>query len=135
MGERRRARIFALQTLFQYEITRENEDVILSAFWSSRQIKEETRAFTEKLVRGVISNMVDIDAKIAGTSKRWKVDRLAVVDRNIIRLAIYEAEAEGTPKSIVINEAIEISRLYSSENAASFINGILDKAMKKNNEN
>ncbi len=131
MGERRRARIFALQTLFQHEITKEAADDILSGFWSSRRIKEDTKAFTEKLVKGVIANMQYLDDIISKGSKRWKIGRIALIDSCIIRMAIFETRTFNTPKSVVINEAIEISKLYSSKKSAAFINGVLDKVIRE----
>jgi transcription antitermination protein NusB len=132
MGSRRKAREYALQMLFQWDITHDTIEQIKATFWDSQDELEETRAFAEVLASGTISSVEKIDRLIGRHAENWRLDRMAVVDRNILRLATYEFlyDAE-TPKTVVINEAIEIARRFSSQESPQFINGILDSIRKE----
>ena len=132
MGSRRKARECALQMLFQWDITHDAIEQIQSTFWEGQEdAGEDTRAFAESLAAGAIERVEKIDALIGRHAENWRLDRMAVVDRNILRLATYEfiADAE-TPKTVVINEAIEIARRFSAQESPQFINGILDSIRK-----
>jgi transcription antitermination protein NusB len=118
--------------LFQWDITHDSIEQIQSTFWEGQEEAEETRAFAEGLAAGAIANVERIDVLIRRHAENWRMDRMAVVDRNILRLATYEFifDAE-TPKTIVINEAIEIARRFSAQESPQFINGILDSIRKE----
>jgi transcription antitermination protein NusB len=132
MGSRRKAREYALQMMFQWNITHDTIDQIKANFWEGQDEPEETRTFAETLASQSIANVERIDRLIERHAENWRLDRMAVVDRNILRLATYEFlyDAE-TPKTIVINEAIEIARRFSSQESPQFINGILDSIRKE----
>src|SRR3989338_4422496 len=117
MRKRTKAREFALQLLYQLDITRDNSEVILGAFWQSlaeENISPEIKDFTEQLVKGVIQNLSNIDAKIAQYATNWQLQRMAVVDRNILRLSCYELVfRDDIPPKVSINEAVDIAKKYS----------------------
>lgn len=132
MGHRRRARECALQLLYELEFHEHEVDEVLADYWQNHRINEEVKEYTEWLVRGVVSRLSAIDAAIQSVSTNWRLDRMAMVDRNIIRLAVFELEAEAhLAPAIVINEAVEIAKKFSGEEAAHFINGILDAIRKR----
>src|SRR4051812_33827215 len=130
MGSRRKARECALQILFQWDITHDLIDQIAATYWEGQDGEEEpqeTRTFAEALASGTVEHVERIDALIARHAENWRLDRMAVVDRNLLRLATYEFLFDaGTPKTVVINEAIEIARRFSAQESPQFINGILD---------
>ncbi len=127
MGRRRSAREFALQVLFQIDLTESAADEVLGQFWSRQDAESDVRAFTERLVRGVVDRRAEIDSRIVAASENWRIERMGVVDRNVLRIAVYELSSEeGTPEAVVINESIEIAKRFGSEGSGSFINGILD---------
>ena len=132
MGSRRKAREYALQMLFQWDITHDSIDQIQATFWEGQDEPEETREFAETLASRSIENVEKIDRLIERHAENWRLDRMAVVDRNILRLATYEFLYDPeTPKTIVINEAIEIARRFSAQESPQFINGILDSIRKE----
>lgn len=117
--------------LFQWDITHDSIEQIHMTFWESQDEPEETRAFAEALSSGAVANVERIDALIGRHAENWRLDRMAVVDRNILRLATYEFLFDTeTAKTIVINEAIEIARRFSAQESPQFINGILDSIRK-----
>ncbi len=132
--KRRRAREYALQILFQLDVTNStfNSD-ILEDFWKNiKEEDEDVREFANDIVVGTRENIDIIDNVINRTAEHWAINRIAIVDRNILRAAAYELlYRSDIPPSVVINEAIEISKKYSTGDSASFINGILDKIAKK----
>lgn len=133
MRKRTRAREFALQVLYQVDITKSDVKLCLDDFWKSREINTEgsIREFTESLVFGFISHKGEIDALISEAAENWQLNRMAVVDRNILRMAAYELlYREDIPPKVSINEAIEIAKKYGNENSGKFVNGILDKINK-----
>ncbi len=132
MGLRRQAREAALQFLYQYDLTQpERMEPALNGFWKIAELKPEVRAFAEGLLRGVTEHRPQLDEKIASLADNWDFDRLAVVDRNIIRLALYEMlHRPEIPPVVSINEAIEIAKKFGSEESGKFVNGILDRAKK-----
>jgi N utilization substance protein B len=137
MGARRKARICALQMLFQYDISRPRVDQLTSSYWESfgTEAGNVEPDFPNRLALGAISHLEEIDDLIKQRAEHWRIQRMAVVDRNILRLAIYEFLHEpDTPKTVVINEALEIARRFSTFEATQFINGILD-AIKRDLEN
>ena len=136
MGARRKARICALQMLFQYDIAQPRVDDLTSSYWEAfgDDMGNVAREFSNNLALGAISRLDEIDGLIKRRAEHWRIQRMAVVDRNILRLAIYEfLYEEDTPKTVVINEALEIARRFSTFEATQFINGILD-AIKRDLE-
>jgi len=130
--KRRIARECALQLLFQYDFTRKRpERRDLEEFWSIRNEPDDIKAFSEEIFFGTIDNIEEIDRVISNFAENWRLDRMAAVDRNILRLATYELlYREDIPVKVAINEAIEIAKKYSSQESPSFVNGILDKIAK-----
>lgn len=126
--DRRNARELALQLLFQSEFA---PQISVNAFLQLYDNKygNETIEYAEQIIRGVADSKNKIDEKISSVSRNWKVDRMALVDRNILRVAIYEMKIgqEKLSEKIVINEAIEIAKKYGNTDSAGFINGILDQ--------
>lgn len=136
MGARRKARICALQMLFQFDIARPRVEELADRYWEAfgDDMGNVARDFSTNLALGAISHLDEIDDLIKRRAENWRIQRMAVVDRNILRLAIYEFLYEGeTPKTVVINEALEIARRFSTFEATQFINGILD-AIKRDLE-
>lgn len=131
--KRRKAREYALQLLFQIDFTkRELERKDLEEFWSGKKESGDIREFTEKLVKGTLESLDEIDGIIEKATENWFLKRMAAVDRNILRFAAYEIlHRKDIPYAVTINEALEIAKKYSSAEAASFLNGVLDKLAKE----
>ncbi|MEK7698058.1 MAG: transcription antitermination factor NusB [Nitrospirota bacterium] len=135
--KRRRAREYALQVLFQLDVTNnEFTDEVLKNFWKNIKEDDDVKEFANDIVTGTRKNIDSIDKIIKKTAEHWAINRIAVVDRNILRAATYELlYRSDIPPSVVMNEAIEISKKFSTEDSASFINGILDKIQKSKIKN
>jgi len=132
MGRRRKARESALQILFQLEFNNTQVEKTIIQYWKEKKTSERIIDYSTLLINGIISHQEEIDNLIQSLSNHWRVSRMAVVDRNILRIAVYELlYAENIAPAIVINEAIEIAKKYSSDDAAAFVNGILDAIRKK----
>ena len=136
MGTRRQARELALQFLYQFDSLNESsediEDVekLLSFFWDRNEITidEDAKEFSSVLARGTCSNVVNIDEIIVRFSEHWRIKRMSTIDRNILRLAIYELlYLSNIPPPVTINEAVELGKKFGTEESGAFINGILDK--------
>ncbi|MGW8272197.1 MAG: transcription antitermination factor NusB [Thermodesulfovibrionales bacterium] len=126
--KRRQAREFALQMLFQYDFTHGDISRLIEEFWGDKKVDPAVREFAGELFRGTLGNLQAIDNAIRETTEHWVLERMAVVDKNILRSACYELIfREDIPPIVTINEAIEIAKKYSSAESASFINGILDR--------
>jgi len=128
-GTRRKARECALQMLFAADIVTDPKYFSTGDYWAElgeEGIDERTRSFADKLVNGTLENLAVIDVRIRSRAEHWRIERMALVDRNILRLSVYEFLFEDTPNTVVINEALEIARRFSSFEATQFINGILD---------
>ncbi len=127
--KRRRAREYALQLLFQLDITGDRlTDEVLKEFWEGNKEDDDIKEFTTSIVRGTIGHLTTIDSLIKDAVEHWQLERMAVIDRNILRAATYELlYRPDIPPSVAINEAIEIAKKYSTEDSSRFINGILDK--------
>jgi N utilization substance protein B len=127
--KRRRAREYALKILFQLELTgSELDDQVFQDFWEMNKEDREVKEYAYQIVKNTWTHISEIDAIIKKAAEHWSVGRMAAIDRNILRAATYElAYRTDIPSSVVINEAIEIARKYSTEESAPFINGILDK--------
>jgi N utilization substance protein B len=130
---RRRAREYALQILFQIDFMEKKIDSKdIKEFWSDKKESKDVKAFTEDLVRGTLSKIDEIDIMIKKVAENWVLERMAAVDRNILRVAAYELlYRKDIPPAVTINEAIEIAKKFSSTEAAPFINGVLDRLTKE----
>ena len=128
MATRRRGREAALQLLYAIEITHADVKDVLASSWAHALTAARTREFTGALLEGVVGRRDEIDALIREWSANWSLERIGLVERNILRLAIYELLfMPGIPPNVTINEAIEVAKRYGSEDAPSFVNGILDR--------
>ena len=129
MGSRRKARECALQMLFAADVAEMPSDEVVRSYWAElgeADLDETARAFATRLATGTLSNLALLDERIRSRAEHWRISRMAVVDRNILRLAVYEFLYEPTPRTVAINEALEIARRFSTYEATQFINGILD---------
>jgi len=126
---RRKSREYALQILFQRDFTQGTPEVESKQdFWADKKEKQEIKEFAETIVSGTIENLSEIDSTIQKAAEHWDMKRMAAVDRNILRSAVYEIlYRKDIPTAVTINEALEIAKKYSSAEAAPFINGLLDK--------
>src|SRR5438094_10218989 len=133
MGTRRKSRELALQMLFQADMGRQSAAEVRRTFWAERHnVAADVRGFAEDIFRAALERGADIDALIERHAEHWRMERMAAVDRNILRGSV--AEFIGypkTPKPVVINEALEIARKFSSPEAVQFINGVLDSVAKE----
>jgi N utilization substance protein B len=127
--KRRRAREYALQLLFQLDITGDRlSDELLDEFWEGNKEDSEVRDFADSIVRGTIGHLDTIDSLIRDATEHWELERMPVIDRNILRAATYELlYRPDIPPSVAINEAIELAKKYSTEDSYRFINGVLDR--------
>ena len=129
MGPRHQARERALQILFQYDI-HGKPGLWLDEFWKPLKDHEETKAFAEQLVAGVLEHKQDVDALIGRCATNWTIGRMHIVDRNILRIGAYELLwLEEVPAKVTMNEAIELAKDFGDDEAAKFVNGILDKVL------
>ncbi|HEY6973200.1 MAG TPA: transcription antitermination factor NusB [Nitrospiraceae bacterium] len=129
MGSRHQAREHALQILFQYDI-HGKPDVWLDEFWKTVKVTDEVKAFTQQIVQGVLEHKKELDALIGKHATNWKVSRMPIVDRNILRAGLYELLWMGeVPAKVTLNEAIELAKSFGDDEASKFVNGILDKVL------
>ena len=134
---RRKSREMALQTLFQLDYNAADKNEALQAVLSeNNNLAGNTKEYAEYLVTGTKEHLTEIDAVIMDISNEWKLDRMAGIDRNIARIAIYEMNfgTEELPPNVVINEAIELAKLFATEESSRFVNGILGALVKKKTE-
>jgi N utilization substance protein B len=131
MGGRRLSRELALKVLFQIDLVNTNMEEALKYNFESNELSKEVKEFTIILVRGVISNLAEIDKEIKSYTNNWSLERITNIDRNILRIAIYEIlYINNIPKSVSINEAVELAKKYSTKSSFSFVNGVLGKINK-----
>ena len=127
-GRRTKARERALQALYQIDVAAAGIDDALASFWRSFEPTErEVQQLAELLVRGVAVDRRQVDDLIESVSTNWRLDRMAKVDRNVLRMATWELLQGDAPVKVVINEAIELGKKYGSEQSGAFVNGVLDK--------
>ncbi|MDQ3181397.1 MAG: transcription antitermination factor NusB [Acidobacteriota bacterium] len=129
MGTRRKARESALQMLFAADVGKTLDSVLTNSYWSElseSELDDVTREFADKLTVGTLRELETVDDRIRTRAEHWRIERMAIVDRNVLRLAVYEFLFEETPHTVIINEALEIARRFSTFEATQFINGILD---------
>ena len=131
MPSRRRSRQRALQILFLWDNRRQPVADALAAYFDSlyseeSRIRPQRDPFLERLVQGAVENMSEIDRRISQHAEHWRIERMPAVDRNILRLAVYEMMGFDTPPAVVIDEALELARRFSNEESVQFVNGVLD---------
>lgn len=133
MGTRRKSRELLLQMLFQSDMGKQGFDEVRRTFWAERgAVDAESRGFADDLFRVAIDRSLEIDGLIERHAEHWRMDRMAAVDRNLLRGSVAEFLGfPATPKPVIINEAIEIARKFSSPESAQFINGVLDSVAKE----
>lgn len=128
MGTRRRGRELALQALYALDLNPSDTSVVSDLFRENREIAPEARLFAEELVNGVLADREAIDRQIEDKSRNWSIARMARVDLNILRLAVYELLFRpDIPRNVTINEAIEVAKKFGTEDSPAFVNGILDE--------
>jgi N utilization substance protein B len=131
MGTRRKARELAVQLLYQHDLAKVDPEEGMRLFWEYFPVDIEAREFCTQLVLGTLDRLTVIDDLLSEASENWSLNRMSVVDRNILRLATYElVDRPEIPPSVSLNEAIEIAKKYSSPDAAVFINGVLDRVKR-----
>src|SRR5258708_37336759 len=133
-GTRHKARECALQMLFASDMVSDDSGTLTQNYWNElgdTSIDDKTRDFANGLVRGTLAKLEAIDERIRTRAEHWRIERMAIVDRNVLRLAIFEFLFQDTPDTVAIHEALEIARRFSTYEATQLINGILD-AIKQN---
>jgi len=131
MGQRHKSREYALQGLYMYEVSKTSVENIIEFEWLDEEITEDSKVFAIELIDGVVSNIDKLDTIIMNYSKNWKFERLSVIDKSILRLAIFEMIfKKDIPAVVTINECIELGKTFGGENSGQFINGILDAVNK-----
>ncbi len=133
MGTRRKSRELALQMLFQADMGKQDAEHVRRTFWAERSgVDEEVRGFADELFRLALDRAGEIDQLIERHAEHWRMERMAAVDRNLLRISVAEFLGfSKTPRPVVINEALEIARKFSSPESVQFINGVLDSVAKE----
>ncbi len=119
-----------MQMLFQWDMSQQDFSKLETKFWKSAKAADKTREFANRLFEGAAKNVKALDEMIAKHCEHWRFERLVAIDRAILRLAIQEMSAGETPGKVVINEAVELAKKFSSEESGAFVNGILDSVHK-----
>jgi N utilization substance protein B len=127
---RTKSREFAMQMLFQWDMSEQEPAKLEAKFWRAAKAADSTRVFANRLFEGAVKETPAIDELIVKQAEHWRLERLAVIDRAILRLAIYELRTTETPPKVILNEAVNLAKKFSSEEAGSFVNGILDAVHK-----
>ena len=130
MTLRRKSREFALQMLFEWDMTQRKPGLVEQHFWKQARAAESTRKFANQLFEGAVAEIENSDMVVGKLSENWRLERLAAVDRSILRLAVYELRFGTAPPKVVIDEALELAKKFSSAESPAFLNGILDAAYK-----
>lgn len=128
MSSRTRSRQRALQILFAWDARKQPVDEVIDGYYDTlfSEEKPERDAFAAELVRGTVAHVAELDKHITKHAEHWRMERMPAVDRNILRLAVYEMTLGGTPAAVTIDEALELARKYSGEDSVQFVNGVLD---------
>ncbi|MDP9337646.1 MAG: transcription antitermination factor NusB [Acidobacteriota bacterium] len=134
MSLRTKSREFAMQMLFQWDMSRQDAAKLEAKFWRAAKASDSTRAFANKLFEGASKEADELDALIVQHARNWRLERMAIIDRAVLRLAIFELRGAETPPKVIMNEAVGLATKFSSEDAGSFVNGILDAVNKTLNE-
>jgi transcription antitermination protein NusB len=127
---RRKSREFAMQMLFQWDMSQQDFAKLEARFWMSAKAADRTRAFADKLFEGAAKDVAALDEVIGKHCENWRFERLAAIDRAILRLAIHEMSTAETPGKVVLDEAVELAKKFSSEESGAFVNGVLDSVHK-----
>lgn len=131
MGKRREGREAAVQYLFSRDMHSEAEEGQLENFWTLHTAKTSTRHYAESLIKGVLAHQPEIDQQIISVTDNFRLERIANVDRNVLRVAIYELlHCPEVPAPVILNEAIEVAKALSAGESGSFVNGVLDRLAK-----
>jgi N utilization substance protein B len=131
---RTKSREFAMQMLFQWDMSLQDLTKLEAKFWKSAKAADKTRTFANKLFEGAAKDAAVLDELIGKHAENWRFERLAAIDRAILRLGIYELRGAETPPKVVLNEAVELAKKFSAEESGAFVNGVLDafhKSLKK----
>lgn len=132
MGTRRKSRELCLQMLFQADMGKQTPEQVRKTFWLERSdIDDETRGFAEDLFNVATERQQEVDELIQKHAPKWRMERMAAVDRNVLRASVAELLVLHTPKQIVINEALEVAHKFSTPESVQFINGVLDSVAKE----
>ena len=133
MGTRRKSRELCLQMLFQWDMGKQSPEQVRKTFWAERdEVDNETRSFTDDLFQVAVERQQEIDELIQKHAQHWRMERMAAVDRNVLRTGVAELLGpHHTPRPVVINEALEVARKFSAPESVQFINGVLDSVGKE----
>ena len=130
---RRKARVAALQALYEYDVARHQAVEVLSRLSEEEELSEENRVFAAGLVTGIVAHIKELDGEIRRFAPAWPVEQLPAIDRNILRLAIFEVLFDNkVPVKVAINEAVELAKAFGSDNSPRFINGVLGSVSSQN---
>jgi N utilization substance protein B len=132
VAKRHQARANALTALFEIDLTSHNPAVVIQERLDVKPLPSKAADFMIRIVKGTLSNLTNYDSIIAKYAPEWPVEQLPVVDRNILRMAIYELENEDTPVKVVIDEAVELAKTYGGDNSPRFVNGVLGSIVRNN---
>lgn len=128
MGARRSGREAALQMLFQLEASGASADQVIDLFWRLFEGDPEGRPYADAIVRGVADTVAEIDKRIVGASTNWRIERMARVDRNLLRLGTWELMYKlDVPRAVVLDEAVELAKSFGTDESSAFVNGVLDR--------
>jgi N utilization substance protein B len=119
-----------MQMLFQWDMSKQEPRKLEGKFWSGAKASDTTQAFANKLFEGAARDADALDALIVQHAHNWRLERMAIIDRAVLRLAIYELRVGETPHKVILNEAVDLAKKFSSEDAGAFVNGILDAVNK-----
>jgi transcription antitermination protein NusB len=119
-----------MQMLFQWDMSQQDAKKLEVKFWKSAKAADHTRTFANQLFEGAAESSGDLDELITKHAENWRLERLAAIDRAILRLAIHEMRATSTPPKVIINEAVDLAKKFSTDDAGGFVNGILDAYRK-----
>lgn len=138
MAARHRSRQRALQVLYQWDLTKQPVERAIEAYYDTLYSEENENPprrdqFMEELAKGTCEVSEDLDRRIEQNSQNWRLERMPTVDRNILRMAVFELTKKATPPAVVIDEALELARQFAGEGSVSFINGVLDAVNKQSN--
>jgi N utilization substance protein B len=133
MSLRTKSREFAMQMLFQWDMSHQDPAKLEAKFWRDAKAADTTRKFANRLFEGAAKEVATLDEIIVKHAENWRFERLAAIDRAILRLAMHELRSSDTPPKVVLNEAVELAKKFSSEDSGAFVNGILDGFRKSLN--
>jgi N utilization substance protein B len=127
---RTKSREYAMQMLFQWEMSKQDPAKLEAKFWKSAKATDTTRVFANELFEGAAEDVTELDAIIGKHADNWRFERLAAIDRAILRLGVYELKLAKTPFKVVMSESVNMAKKFSNEESGSFVNGVLDAACK-----